>query len=65
MLGSHSQTDRFGSRNGGSTSTSTKNDADHAMADQRLLEQMKLAQQNIGEISSFFGHWDLNNADAL
>ena len=64
MLGSHSQTDRFGSRNGGSTSTSTKSDADHAEADQRLLEQVKLARQDIGEISSLFGHWDLNDADS-
>ena len=64
MLGSRSQTDRFGSRDGGSTSTSTKSDADHAEADQRLLEQVKLARQDIGEISSLFGHWDLNDADS-
>ena len=56
--------DRFGSRDGGSTSTSTKSDADHAEADQRLLEQMELARQDIGEISSLLGHWDLNDADS-
>jgi hypothetical protein len=32
-------------------STSAENNTDHAMADQRLLEQMKLAQQDIEEIS--------------